>query len=174
MNKIMIMGLFALAGLGLLSTDAFAQKNPRSTSRLEIGGQFIFVEYGRPSLKGRDMLAQLEINKIWRLGADKSTTMTSDANLSFSKVFIPQGTYSLWLKKMGEKSYELLFSKKSGQWGTQHEAIDDFASVPLAFSEGSESVELFTISLKKATKGNGGEIEFLWGNSVLKAPFSMK
>ena len=174
MKKIMIMCLFALTGLELLTANAFAQKNPRSTSRLEIGGNFIFVEYGRPSLKGRDMLAQLEINKIWRLGADKSTTMTSDANLSFGKVFIPQGTYSVWLKKLGEKSYELIFNKKSGQWGTQHEAIDDFASVPLTYSEGNESAEIFTISLKKATKGNGGEIELLWGNSVLKASFTMK
>jgi len=172
-NKLMI-SLVAFTCLGLLSTIAFAQKNPRSTARIEIGGKFIFIEYGRPSLKGRDMLGQLETNKIWRLGADKSTTFTSDTNLSFNKVFVPQGTYSLWLKKLGDKSYELLFNKKSGQWGTQHESIDDFASVPLSFSAGSENIEMFTINLSKANKGNGGEIEFLWGSSVLKAPFNVK
>jgi hypothetical protein len=172
-NKLMI-SLVALTWVGLLVTNVFAQKNPRSTARLEIGGKFIFVEYGRPSLKGRDMLGQLETNKIWRLGADKSTTFTSDTNLSFNKVFIPQGTYSLWLKKLGDRDYELLFNKKSGQWGTQHEAIDDFASVPLSYSAGSENIETFTINLNKASKGNGGEIKFLWGSGVLKAPFNVK
>jgi hypothetical protein len=173
-KKIMILGFVSLMWITLLSTNAFPQKNPRSTSRLEIGGKFIFVEYGRPSLKGRDMLGQLEVNKIWRLGADKSTTLTSDSNLSFSKVSVPQGTYSIWLKKLGDKSYELLVNKKSGQWGTQHEAIDDFADIPLTYSENNESVELFTINLIKAAKGNAGEIEFLWGNVVLRAPFTVK
>ena len=120
------------------------------------------------------MLAQLEVNKVWRLGADKSTTLTSDSNLSFNKISVPQGTYSVWLKKLGDKSYELLFNKKSGQWGTQHEPIDDFADVPLTYSESNESVEMFTINLIKATKGNGGEFELLWGNVVLKAPFTLK
>lgn len=173
-KKIMILCFVVLMWVTLLSTNAFPQKNPRSTSRLEIGGKFIFVEYGRPSLKGRNMLAQLEVNKIWRLGADKSTTVTSDSNLSFNKVSVPQGTYSLWLKKLGDKSYELLFNRKSGQWGTQHESIDDFADVPLTYSESNESVELFTINLVKATKGNGGEIELLWGNVVMRAPFTLK
>jgi hypothetical protein len=174
MKKITILCLLTLTWVALLSTNAFPQKNPRSTSRLEIGGKFIFVEYGRPSLKGRDMLAQLEVNKVWRMGADKSTTLTSDSNLSFNKVSVPQGTYSVWLKKLGDMSYELLLNKKSGQWGTQHEAIDDFSDVPLTYSESNESVEIFTINLIKATKGNGGEFELLWGNVVLKAPFTLK
>lgn len=174
MKKIKILCLLTLTWVALLSTNAFPQKNPRSTSRLELGGKFIFVEYGRPSLKGRDMFAQLDVNKVWRLGADKSTTLTSDANLSFNKVSVPQGTYSVWLKKLGDKSYELLFNKKSGQWGTQHEAIDDFADVPLTYAESNDTVEMFTINLIKATKGNGGEFELLWGNVVLKAPFTLK
>ena len=170
----MILCLLTLTWVVQLSTEVFSQKNPRATSKLEIGGNFVLVEYGRPSLKGRDMLAQLEVSKVWRLGADKSTTLTSSANLSFNKVSVPQGTYSLWLKKLGDKSYALLFNRKSGQWGTQHESIDDFADVPLTYSETNESVELFTINLIQATKGNGAEIELLWGNVVLKAPFTLR
>jgi DUF2911 family protein len=174
MKKRMILCLLALTWVAQFSTELFSQKNPRTTSKLEMGGKYIFVEYGRPSLKGRDMLAQLEVNKFWRLGADKSTTLTSSANLSFNKITVPQGTYSLWLKKLGDKSYELIFNRKSGQWGTQHEPIDDFEDVPLTYSESNESVELFTINLIRATKGNGAEIELLWGKVVLKAPFTLK
>jgi hypothetical protein len=159
----------------LLTTGALlAQRNPRATAKLDVGGKFVMVEYGRPSLKGRDVLALAEPGKVWRMGADKSTTLTSDARLGFGKVTVPEGSYSLWLKKVGDKAFELVFNKKTGQWGTQYESIDDLASVPMSFSEGSESVELFTINLNKGTKANTGEIVLMWGKSILKAPFSIK
>lgn len=151
-----------------------AQRNPRATSHLDLGGRFVMIEYGRPSLKGRDMLAMAEPGKVWRMGADKSTTFTSNGRLSFGKVGIPEGTYSLWLKKLADKSFELVFNQKSGQWGTQYESIDDIASVPLAFSESAENVEVFMIGLARGAKANMGELTLTWGKSVLKAPFSVK
>jgi hypothetical protein len=156
------------------ASPVLAQRNPRATSKLDAAGKFVMVEYGRPSLKGRDVLAMVEPGKVWRMGADKSTTFTSNARVSFGKVTIPEGSYSLWLKKIGDKSFELVFNKKSGQWGTEHESIDDLASVPMSLSEGTENVELFTINLNKGAKGNGGELELLWGTTVLKAPFTVK
>ena len=156
------------------SSLVLAQRNPRATSKLDLAGKFVMVEYGRPSLKGRDVLAMAEPGKVWRMGADKSTTFTSNGKVSFGKVTIPEGTYSLWLKKIGDNAFELVFNKKSGQWGTEHESIDDLASAPMNFSEGAESAELFTINLNKDTKGNGGVLELLWGKSVLKVPFTVK
>ena len=156
----------------VVSTHSFSQKNPRATAKLEQDGKFVMIEYGRPSLKGRDMLEMAEIGKVWRMGADKSTTLTSDSTITFGKVSIPQGSYSLWLKKLAENSFELVFNKATGQWGTQHEAIQDFASVPMVLSEGTESVEVFTIRLGKASKG--GSVELLWGKTILRAHFALK
>jgi hypothetical protein len=156
------------------ASPVLAQRNPRATSKLDVAGKFIMVEYGRPSLKGRDVLAMVEPGKVWRMGADKSTTFTSNARVSFGKVTIPEGSYSLWLKKISDNSFELVFNKKSGQWGTERESIDDLASVPMSFSEGTQSVELFTINLNKGAKGNSGELELLWGKPVMKASFTVK
>lgn len=153
---------------------ALAQRNPRATSKLDVGGKFVMIEYGRPSLKGRDMLAMAEPGKVWRMGADKSTTFTSDGKVSFGKVTIPEGAYSLWLRKTGDKSFDLVFNRKTGQWGTQYESIDDLASVPMTLTEGTESVEIFTINLNKSSKRNSGELELLWGKAVLKADFTVK
>jgi len=160
--------------LVLVSQHALSQKNARATSKLDLDGKFVLIEYGRPALKGRDMLAMAERGKVWRMGADKSTTFTSNARLSFGKETVPDGTYSLWLKKTGDNSFQLVFNRKSGQWGTEHEAIDDFATVPMTFSEGTEPVELFTITLKRGAKANQGEIELSWGKTILKAPFTVK
>jgi hypothetical protein len=163
--------LFALVA----SPMAFAQKNPRATSKIDLAGKFIMIEYGRPSLKGRDILAMIEPGKVWRMGADKSTTFTSDARLSFGKTTVPDGSFSLWLKKVGDRSFELVFNKQTGVWGTQYAgSIDDVASVPMTFSEGSESVEVFTLSLARGAKANAGELTLQWGKATLKAPFTVK
>ncbi len=149
-----------------------AQRNPRSTAKFEKRGKFVIVEYGRPSLKGRDMLGQLQTGKIWRMGADKSTTLTTSGKLSFGKVSIPDGSYSLWLRKLDDKTYHLVFNKATGQWGTEYDLIQDLASVPLTLTSASERVEQFTINLKDAEKG--GEIELLWGTTILKAPLKLE
>jgi len=154
---------------------AFSQRNPRTTSKVDIAGKFVMIEYGRPSMKGRDLLALAEVGKVWRMGADKSTTYTSDARLSFGKMVVPAGSYSLWLKKTGDQSFELVFNKQVGQWGTQYSgSIDDVASIPMSFSEGSEAVEMFTLTLAQGAKANAGELTLQWGKLVLKAPFTVK
>jgi len=155
-------------------TLAFSQKNPRATSKVDISGKFVMIEYGRPSMMGRDVLSLIEPGKVWRMGADKSTTFTSDARMSFGKVTVPEGSYSLWLKKVGDQSFQLVFNKQTGQWGTQYGSIDDVASIPMTFSESSEAVEMFTLSLERGAKSNAGELTLQWGKAVLKVPFTVK
>lgn len=163
---------FLMILLTAVAAPLQAQRNPRGTTKFEKNGQYVMVEYGRPSLKGRDMLAQLQVGKAWRMGADKSTTFTCSTNVSFGKVSIPTGAYSLWLKKMDDKLFDLVFNKTTGQWGTEHDVTQDFALVPMSLSQSSEAVEQFTVDLKPAAKG--GEIQILWGTNVLKAPFTVK
>jgi DUF2911 family protein len=172
MKKNIILPLSVLSVLFLVAADAHAQRNPRATAKLEKGGQFVMVEYGRPSLKGRDMLSQLQPGKTWRMGADKSTTFTCSSNLSFGKVSIPQGSYSIWLRKLDEKNFQLVFNKTTGQWGTEHDVTQDIATVLLDKAQNTESAEQFTINFKENPKG--GEMELLWGTLILKAPFQFK
>ena len=156
----------------IASVTLLAQRNPRGTARFEKNGQFVMIEYGRPSLKGRDMLGQLEAGKTWRMGSDKSTTLTCSSALSFGKVNIAAGSYSLWLRKRADKSFELVINKATGQWGTEHNVTDDLASVPLTPSQGTDKVEQFTLNLKEA--GKGGEFQLLWDTTILTAGFTLK
>jgi hypothetical protein len=172
MKKIMTQWSLVVSSLLIFQIHLYAQRNPRTTAKFEKAGKYVMVEYGRPSLKGRDMLTQLQPGKLWRMGADKSTTFTSNTNLSFNKVSIPQGSYSLWLRKVDDETFQLVFNRTTGQWGTEHDVTQDFASVLLTREQSSQNVEQFTISLKEAPKG--GELELTWGTVVLKAPFQFK
>ena len=172
MKRIAIYSFTLFLGLLFVQLDLHAQRNPRATARLEKGGQFIMVEYGRPSLKGRDMLSQLQPGKVWRMGADKSTTLTCSTNLSFGKVSVPQGSYSLWLRKANDKDFQLVVNKTTGQWGTEHDMLADFASIPMTLEHNSQAVEQFTINFKETPKG--GDMELLWGTTILKTSFQFK
>lgn len=168
----------AILGLGIfvtLAQTATAQGNPRGTAKLTLNGKAISVEYGRPSLKGRavsDMLNKLKTGDVWRLGADKSTTFSTATDLSFGDVTVPKGEYSLFARRDADNSWKLVFNKQHGQWGTQHDAAQDFAAVPLKETKAPKSEEMVTIGLAK--EGAGGLILIHWGDMNLTANFSAK
>lgn len=155
-------GLAAIA----LALPAFAQ-SPRGTVEATVGDATVSIEYGRPSLQGRDMLAQATDGMVWRLGADQSTTLTTSADLDFSGVEVPAGSYSLFARKSGD-AWTLLVNSQTGQWGTEHDPARDIAQVPLT-AHGGEPREQFTVALH----GHQGEgmLHFEWGETVLMATF---
>ena len=170
--------IFSLAvGLAIfaaLAGSARAQRNPRGTSKLELKGKTVSVEYGRPALKGRsetEMLGKLKPGDFWRLGADKSTTFSTAADLAFGDVTVPQGEYSLWVQRTAD-GWKLVFNKQHGQWGTDHDTAQDFASAPLKETKPSKPAEMVTITLAKG--GAGGVLSIQWGQLGLSANFAAK
>ena len=157
-----------LAGLLLAAPAAFAQANPRGTAEATVGAATVSIEYGRPSLKGRDMLAQATDGMVWRLGADASTTLSTNGDLDFAGTKIAAGSYSLFARKSGD-GWTLLVNSQTGQWGTEHDASRDIAEIPLMVHPG-EAREQFTVVLHG--QGNGGMLHFEWGESVLMATFT--
>jgi hypothetical protein len=166
----------ALAATLFFSTAlAFAQGPARGTSKLELQGQTVSVEYGRPSLNGRtldSLIGQLKAGDVWRLGSNKSTTFSTGVDLAFGDVTVPKGEYSLWARKEADGSWKLVFNKQHGQWGTQHDAAQDVVAAPLTETKAGSSAEQVTISLEKA--GDGGEIIIQWGEMLLTGKFTAK
>jgi hypothetical protein len=119
-----------------------------------------------------ELLEQLKPGDFWRLGANKSTTFSTAADLQFADVTVPAGEYSLWAERGEDNSWKLVFNKQHGQWGTTHDASQDLASVPLKESKAANSAETVTISLTK--QGGGGVIAIQWGDMKLTADFKAK
>jgi hypothetical protein len=155
--------LFVAAVVGL-AAPALPQANPRGEAEAKVSGKAISIEYGRPSLKGRDMLAQAQVGKAWRLGADAATTLTTEADLAFGDVAVPQGTYVLTATKVEADRWHLNVLDKADR----SKVVD----VPLSSSKVDEAVETFTISL--AGDGDKGKLKLVWGQTALKADFTAK
>lgn len=137
-----------------------AQEDVRGTAEVTLKGKEISIEYGRPSLRGRDMLAEAQPGMIWRMGMNTATTMKTDANLQFGGIPIPRGDYKLQLKCVSGTQWELVFN--SGE-----------ATVPLELEELSSSVETFTISLS-SNDNTSAQFSMSWGSKRLKVGFNLK
>jgi hypothetical protein len=157
------------AAAALLALPASAQA-PRGKAELAVSGGAITVDYGQPSLKGRDMLSQLEEGAFWRMGMNQATVLETPVDLDFGGTKVAKGSYSLWLKKQGE-AFILVFNSQTGQWGTQHDPAKDVHSVTLESEALASPVETFTIELSKAT--GGGTLSLSWGATKLTGAFKI-
>ena len=182
--KRLLRSLWSVALLVSFAGMAGAQGNPRGTTKLDLKGQAVSVEYGRPALKGRtveQLLGKLGVGEVWRLGADKSTTFSTGGDLVFGDVTVPKGEYSLWARKTAD-GWKLVFNKQHGQWGMQHDAAQDLAATPLRESKAAKPAELVTIGLfADTTYGRDGKrliedgiIAIQWGETILSASFKTK
>ncbi len=149
----------------------FAQGN-RGKAQLEVQNGTVTIDYGRPSLEGRDMLSQLMVGDYWRMGTNEVTVITVSADAHFGGTKILKGSYSLWLLKRGADNYVLVFNSQTGQSGTEHDPSKDLYKVPLMKEEASSSVETFTIELKPVPP-KGGILQMSWGNAKLTTTFQM-
>lgn len=150
---------FVLLVVGLMVTSAaWAQ---RGTAQVEIGGKNIEIEYGRPSLQGRDMLSKLPIGQAWRMGMNTATMLKTDAMLHFGDVMVAAGEYRLTAKRVSETDWHLVIAKD-----------ETMIEVPLKDEESKESVEVFTITLE-AKDGSHGHFNMAWGAMSVGADFSV-
>jgi len=153
---------FALAAAAVaLAVPALAQ-NPRGEAKATVAGKTVAIDYGRPSLKGRDMLAQAQVGQPWRLGADSATTLKTETDLAFGDVKVPSGEYILTATKVDTDKWHLNVLAKDDR--------SRVADVPLSQSKADESVETFTIDLKG--EGKKGMLKMTWGQTVLETDFA--
>ena len=155
----------ALAALAVaVAAPLFAQANPRGEAKAVVAGKAVSIDYGRPSLKGRDMLGQAQVGQAWRMGADTATSLKTDADLSFGAVAVPKGEYILTATKVAADQWHLNVLAKADR--------AKVADVPLSPAKLDASVEVFTIALKG--EKDKGELELHWGTTALKAAFTGK
>lgn len=155
-SAITLMTLFSLAVFAQMTGD-------RGTSELTIAGSKVAVDYGRPSLKGRDiekmLNEQLPVGTAWRMGSNAATTLTTDVDLKFDKTVIAKGKYVLQAKRTEEQKWVLVLTAEN----------QTPIEVPLKFKKSDKSAEMLTIEL--SGKGKDGNFLLHWGTFTLATQF---
>ncbi len=154
----------------LVASPALAHGNPRAVSKVSFGGKTVAIEYGRPSLAGRDMLGKAPVGTVWRLGADAPTTLATEADLTFGTLVVPKGDYALTATRSAEDKWTLNVEKRDP--ATPRAPGTKIAEVPLVSSTLKESVEMLTLEL--SADKDTGSFTMTWGTTALKASFTAR
>ena len=146
----------------------------RDTARAQIMGNVMWIDYGRPSLRGRNVWVRGVLgDTLWRTGANNATHFRTERDIRINNQVIPAGTYTLWTHVFPNNSrYELIIHRRVGQWGTElPNPAQDLARVPLTERTMPNSAERFTFTIEPS--GDGGVIAMQWGTKRLETPFTI-
>jgi len=147
------------------------QASPRDTVQAVVGQAHLWIDYGRPALRGRDVWANGVLgDTLWRTGANAATQFRTDVDLVVGGKTIPAGTYTLWTATSG--GYQLVVNKQVGQWGTVYDSKQDLVRVPLQESSAAAPAERFTIAVEPQSAG--ALLTFTWGAKRLSVPIAPK
>jgi hypothetical protein len=139
-------------------------------SSYKIADKYAKIVYSRPQLNGRSLAELAPAGKVWRTGANESAELTLYSTVKIGDKMIPAGTYSLFTIP-GEDTWTLIINSKSNQWGAySYDESADVARVMGKVSEGSESLEAFSITFDEANNGN---LVMGWGTTRVTVPFSV-
>jgi hypothetical protein len=142
----------------------------RGKAEVTINGKAVSIDYGRPELKGRDMLGKATPGTIWRFGSNSATVISSTGDLDIAGTVLKAGKYSLWAKKTAD-GWLLMFHPQTGIWGLPVKTDGFVAQLPLAQSSAGSSVEQFTVTLSNV--GGKAQLKVEWGTAVLTGSFGV-
>ncbi|WP_291784415.1 DUF2911 domain-containing protein [Cecembia sp.] len=177
-----------LIGLGifiLILVIAFAYMNYRSRSvsppeviSLEVDGLQIEFNYSRPTARGRLIFgteaegALLPFGKYWRLGANESTEITINQNVSFNGAPLNAGTYRLYAIP-GPESFRIGVNTELGKWGAwEPDYSKDVFVTEVPVNPLDQTVEQLTARLE-AGEGAGAILYFEWAEVQLAIPIAI-
>jgi hypothetical protein len=144
--------------------------SPHERTEWTIKGANISIEYGRPFVKGRALKEVAPYGSEWRTGSDQATTLKTDKALTFGSLHVPAGTYTIYTVP-GDKEWQLVISKKTGQWGIPYPAGQDLGRTPMTAETLSTPTTQLTIAIEPTA--NGGTLRVQWGTTGASVAFTV-
>ncbi|MEN3370622.1 MAG: hypothetical protein V7609_2765 [Verrucomicrobiota bacterium] len=164
----------ALSASLLLAQEKKPRVSPQETVNATVGDAKITIVYGRPYTKDPKSGEKRKIwgglvpfGKVWRMGANEATSLTSDKDISIGGTAIAAGSYSLylWPEESGAK---LIVNKQTGQWGTKYDESQDLVRIDLKKGPLDKPVDQFTIAI------DNGVLKLMWEDVQYSAPIAGK
>jgi len=157
------------------ATTTLSLNAPRVQGQPAPAALTVKIDYGQPHARGRAVPTELAADgTIWRTGANSSTTMTTEVDLTIGGAAVPKGVYSLYTIRTGGKHF-LIINKNTGQWGTEYAADKDLVRVPLTARTLKETQESLQIALVPPAEGPAaGALTIAWGTLHLSTTWAVR
>lgn len=169
-----------VAAILAFALPVMAGVSPHETISETIGGSKVTIVYGRPYTKNprtgeaRKIWGKLvPYGKVWRMGADEATILTTEKDLDIGGTTVPAGKYSLYMLPVEDGTSKLIINKQTGQWGTVYKEDQDFARVALKRETLDKPVDQFTMAIEPGASG-GGTLKMMWETTQFSVPIKAK
>ncbi|WP_179315097.1 DUF2911 domain-containing protein [Winogradskyella undariae] len=150
------------------------QPSPFTKVEQKVGLTDVTLEYSRPSMNGRTIFGDLvPYGKVWRVGANKNTTITFSDAVVVGGQELKAGAYAIFITP-SKTSWDVVFYSDTNNWGTPKtiEASKVAAKVTIETMELPMNVETFTITFDNLTSGSA-ELGFIWENTMANLKFEV-
>ena len=164
------------ASLAVLVDSRFDPQEGGWFGALNLAGPArIVIDYGQPHLRGRSVIGMPGVvpwDSVWRTGANMSTQLSTEVDMTIGNTFIPRGVYTLFTLPT-RTGWKLIVSREVLQWGTDYNPSKDFARIDLRQRTLAEPIESLTFWLiptpenPPSTTFPHGVLKFAWGTSEL-------
>jgi hypothetical protein len=153
----------------------FGPASPADSVRVTLGGAQLAINYSRPARRGRVLLGNLVPvdGSVWRTGANAATVLRTSAALDIGGTKVPAGSYTLWTVP-SRTGWQLVVNKQVGQWGTEYDAKQDLARIPMTVNAAAASgPEHFLITIEP-TGASTGRLRLTWSDIDVSVPVTVK
>ncbi|HKP14923.1 MAG TPA: DUF2911 domain-containing protein [Gemmatimonadaceae bacterium] len=141
----------------------------RDTVEATVGAARLWIDYGRPALRGRDVWVNGVLgDTLWRTGANAATQLRTNVDLVVGGATVPAGTYTLWTAAR-PGAYRLVINR---QLDNVYDASRDLVRVLLQEGSVPSPVERFTIGVEP--QNAGALLTLTWGTKRLSVPVAPK
>ena len=156
----------------MFANRPLGQLSPRDTVRASISGTDVWVDYSRPTKRGREIFGNVvPWNTVWRTGANEATQLSSSADLVVGGATVPAGKYTLWTLP-SPTGWKLIINKQTGQWGTVYDAQQDLVRVDTKVEMLATPVEKLVIAFEPAAAGT--TMTITWDKTKVSVPVAKK
>jgi hypothetical protein len=154
---------------------AAGRQSPLDSVTFTVGKSPVKVCYGRPSLRGRQMIGTEHVpyDKLWRTGANEPTIFYTPVTLQVAGIRVPPGVYSLYTVP-GKTEWEVIVNRSTTQWGAEPRYTDSVKAQEVGRGKApaqaiAEPIEAFTIRAEPAGSGAASLI-LEWEKTRVKIP----
>jgi hypothetical protein len=149
------------------------RSSPYDSATIVVGEGAAKICYGRPSLRGREMIGgeAVPYGRLWRTGANEPTTIHLNVPARIAGLDVEPGSYSLYTIPQPGLEWTLIVNRSTSQWGhesryTEEVAAQEVGRVPVPVETLDEPVEQLTI--RPSDRGEGAYLE--WQNTRVLIP----
>jgi hypothetical protein len=142
--------------------DKSKRPSPPKQASANIDNATVTIDYGAPSVKGRDIFGSLvPWGKIWRTGANEASTLEVSEAVSVEGQTLPAGKYGFFTIP-GEDKWTIIFNSVWDQWGAyEYDEGKDVLRVEVSSEALEENVEQMEIAVED------GKIVIRWATTAV-------